>query len=346
MSTKTRYFVIVSLLVTVVGIGTGLVAYYAGFQGGGVSGPTSLPELRYVPREAGVVAYVDVRQVMASELRKHLQWSPERGSGQQEFQNQTGVNIETDIDYIVAYTEPSDSARGQTPGMLLANGTFGEAKVEASMREHGAQVEPYKGKRLIVVPEGAFSPRDSTDPRSGDPAASPRRDYAVSFLKPGLIAVGNTYLVRRAIDLEGGGDRITTNEEMMNLIQSLDSGHAWAVGRFDALRSVAVLPDGVNQLSAISWFSVTGKVADGVTGVVRAETRDEESANNLRDLMRGFMALAKLQGGSQPGLQALVQSLQLGGTGKTVALSFSISAEAFELMSPGSKKSAGRQQAH
>jgi hypothetical protein len=342
MSTKTRYFVIVSLLVMVVGIGTGLVAYYAGFQGGAVSGPTSLPELQYVPREASVVAYVDVRQVMASEVRKHLQWSPERGSGQQEFQNQTGINIETDIDYIVAYTEPSDSARGQTPGMLLARGTFGEAKIEASMREHGAQVEPYKGKRLMVVREAAVTPRDSTDPRAG----APRPDYALSFLKPGLIAGGNAYLVRRAIDLEGGGDRITTNEEMMNLIQSLDSGHAWAVGRFDALRSVAVLPDGVTQLPAISWFSVTGKVAEGVTGVVRAETRDEESANNLRDLMRGFMALAKLQGGLQPGLQALVQSLQLGGTGKTVALSFSIPAEAFELISPGSKKSAGRQQAH
>ncbi len=346
MSTRTRYFVIVSLLVTVVGIGTGLVAYYAGFQGGAVSGPSGLPELQYVPREASVVAYVDVRQVMASEVRKHLQWSPERGSGPQDFQNQTGINIETDIDYIVAYAESSDSARSQTPGMLLARGTFGETKIEASMREHGATVETYKGKRLIVLPEAAFTARDSTEPRAGEPAASPRPDYALSFLKPGLVAVGNAYLVRRAIDLENGGDRITTNEEMMNLIQSLDAGHAWAVGRFDALRSAAVLPDGVTQLPAISWFSVTSKVADGVTGVVRAETRDEESANNLRDLMRGFLALAKLQGGSQPGLQALMQSLQLGGTGKTVALSFSIPAEAFELLSPGSRKSAGRQQAH
>ena len=32
MTVKTRYFVVVSLLVLVVGLGTGLVAYYAGFR--------------------------------------------------------------------------------------------------------------------------------------------------------------------------------------------------------------------------------------------------------------------------------------------------------------------------
>ena len=34
MTNKTRYFVVASMLVTVVGLGTGLVAYYVGFQPG------------------------------------------------------------------------------------------------------------------------------------------------------------------------------------------------------------------------------------------------------------------------------------------------------------------------
>jgi hypothetical protein len=101
----------------------------------------------------------------------------------------------------------------------------------------------------------------------------------------------------------------------------------------------------MKQLPAINWFSMTGRITDGISGVLRAETRDEESANNLRDLMRGFMALAKMQAGSQPGLQPLVQSLELGGSGKTVALSFSVPAQVFELL-PSSRKPAGTQKAH
>ena len=345
MTTRTRYFVILSLLITVVGLGTGLVAYYVGFPAGVLAVGGGPQELRYVPRDATMVAYVDVREVMASELRKRLrQTMPEQDNEQREFQKQTGINIETDIDHIVAYTEQSASAGNQTPGMMLARGTFAESKIEALMREHGARVEPYKDKRLIIVSGNSFLPKDPGNDAS-PPVMVARPDLALSFLQSGLVAVGNPDLVRRAVDFGNGGDNLMANDEVMNLIKSLESGNAWAVGRFDALRGAANLPEGMKQLPAITWFSMTGRIADGISGVLRAETRDEESANNLRDLMRGFMALAKMQAGSQPGLQPLVQSLELGGSGKTVALSFSVPAQVFELL-PSSKKTAGTQKAH
>ena len=58
--------------------------------------------------------------------------------------------------------------------------------------------------------------------------------------------------------------------------------------------------------------------------MLRAEARDDEAAKNLRDVVQGFLALAKLQAGKKPEIQTLVQSLQLSGTGKTVALSFEV----------------------
>ena len=70
MNARTRYLVIVSLLVLAVGLGTGLVAYYV----------TSLPADPAV-RAGGagtfvlagrIVAYADVREVMASELRQKV----------------------------------------------------------------------------------------------------------------------------------------------------------------------------------------------------------------------------------------------------------------------------------
>jgi hypothetical protein len=50
-----------------------------------------------------------------------------------------------------------------------------------------------------------------------------------------------------------------------------------------------------------------------------ARIRDDESYNNLRDVVRGFLALAKIGSGAKPELQAMMQSLELSGTGKTVS---------------------------
>jgi len=64
--------------------------------------------------------------------------------------------------------------------------------------------------------------------------------------------------------------------------------------------------------------------------VLRADARDEEAAASLRDLVRGLMALARLQAGTQPLFQALLQSFSLSSEGKTVSLSFSVRGEAFD----------------
>src|SRR5262245_61314833 len=108
MTTRTRYFVICSLLVLTVGVGTGLVAFYVGFPLGATEslGPD---ELRYVPREAALVAYADVRAVMASELRQRLRRiTAGQENGQKELQDLTGINIETDIQHVVAYAAPGE----------------------------------------------------------------------------------------------------------------------------------------------------------------------------------------------------------------------------------------------
>jgi hypothetical protein len=327
MTTRTRYFVIVSLLVLGVGLGTGLVAYYVGLPAGAFAGRGGPEELSFIPREATVIAFANVSEIMTSELRQKLHRAlPMQENGQRELQDQTGINLETDINRVVACLYPDrDAANTQGAGMVLARGTFDEVKIEALMREHGAHVEDYKGKRLIV---GEVS--------EGRPVS-----FALSFMEPGLAAIGSTKLIRLAIDLHQGGanpqtglESVTGNEELMNLVRSLDSGNnAWAVGRFDALSSQAHLPDSVSsRLPAITWFSVSGHVNGGIRGIIRAEARDDEAANNLRDVMRGFMALAKMQSGSRPELQAMMGSLELGGTGKTVALSFMVPAEVFDVI--------------
>src|SRR5258708_6514165 len=112
MTTKTRYFVIVSLLVLGVGLSTGLVAYYVGFPVGAQSRRGEPADLRLVPRDATVVAFANVQEIMSSELRQKMRRAiPIHENGQQELENQTGINIEADIDTIVACMHPDSASQ-------------------------------------------------------------------------------------------------------------------------------------------------------------------------------------------------------------------------------------------
>jgi hypothetical protein len=111
--------------------------------------------------------------------------------------------------------------------------------------------------------------------------------------------------------------------------------NAWAVGRFDVLASQAQLPAEVSKhIPPVKWFAAAGHINGGVSGMLRAEANDEQSAQQLRDVVRGFLALAQLQGQNDQRIASLASSMQLSGDGKTVALSFTLPAEILKLVTP------------
>jgi hypothetical protein len=320
MTKRTRYFMAASGAVLAAGLGTGLVAYYTGgFQP--VSASSVSNELRYVPADATVVAYADVRGIMDSDLRARLKESlPLHEQGQREFQEQTGIDIEKDIDYVVASLT---AGAGKPAPLVVARGRFNDTQLEGLIREHGGTAEDYKGKRLIVCPTGMHPD-----------APVQTGSITLAFLEPGLVAIGDSTAVKNSIDAQLTAQSVTGNNEMMELVNDIGQGNnAWAVGRFDVLASQVKLPDQVSsRLPALKWFAAAGHVNGGLTGTLRAEARDEQAAENLRDVVRGVLGLARMQAQADPKTQALVESLQLTGTGKTVALSFSVPAEILEMI--------------
>lgn len=323
MSKKTRYFVTISGAVLAVGLGTGLVASYMGLPVAVFSSAAGPDELQYVPADAAVVAYADVKDVLASEFRQRFRQLEPQSADRNEFEQKTGINFEQDIDSVVAAMMPGARSLSDHPeesALLLARGRFDASRLEALAVEHGGVVTDYQGKRIITHQD-----RDTSD--------SKHEEMALGFIEADLVAIGSGNSVRKAIDARRENRNVVSNTEMMRLVAELDNSNAWAVGRFDALANEASLPSEVKaQIPTISWFSAAGHINGGVSGVLKAETKDEAAAQNLRDVIRGFLALAKMQAGSKPGMKEMVDSLQLAGEGKTVSVAFTVPSEVLDVL--------------
>ena len=324
MTKKTRYFMAGSAAVLAAGLATGTVAYFAGgFQA--VSASAVSNELRYVPADATMVAYADVRAIMDSDLRARLkQAMPMHEKGQEQFQAETGIDIERDIDYVVAALAP-----GLNKGapLVVARGRFDIVRLEGLAIEHGGTMEEYKGKRMVVA-------KKTVDHDMGPVHTG---DMVLAFLEPGLVAIGDLGAIKNAIDAQLTAHSITSNNEMMELVGEIGAqNNAWAVGRFDVIASQAKLPTEVmSRMPPVKWFAAAGHINGGISGTLRAEASDEKSGEELRAVVNGFLAAGRLAAQSDPTAGGLVNSLQLSGTGKTVSLSFTVPAELLNMIPKG-----------
>jgi hypothetical protein len=314
MTKRTRLFMGGAVGVLIVGLGTGFLASYYGLPALAQFGGNGPLELEYLPQDVRLVAFANVRDVMDSELRRKLLElrsdrrpdDPDSGNVN-DFLEQAGVNIETDVDRVVAGVAGGQAQGEDERPLVLARGRFDDDAIETLVRQRGGRVEDYKGRRLLTHSDNG-------------------REMALTFVEPDLVAFGTTGAVRRAIDTKAGSvPNITANQEVMALVRDMDSGNAWAVGRFDAISDRAQLPQELTrQLPAINWFAATGHVNGGIQGLIRAETRDETAAQDLRDVVRGFLALARLQAGQNAQMRAMMNSIELGGAGRTVSLGFAL----------------------
>ena len=376
MTKKSRYFLAGSAAVLLVGLGAGTLAYLTYYRNAGV--PAGLPaELKYVPADAQMVAYADVRSVMASEMRRELERMTTGRRGQQQMHEFAGIDFEKDVNRVVAFItpEPASQATDATPGppappriLLLAQGTFDQARVEQFMKDHGGVIEDYHGKHLVIRQDAAPFPRppapptaprppsaDQTTPptRPGVPDIQPRiepqapqtqtqpmrrppPETAIGFVRSDLMAVGGTDLVRQALDGSATTANITANSELMALIHDDASANAWVVGQFDAVsRRIGLPPSVRGQVPPLRLVAASAHIDGAVRATVKALTNDEAAANQLRDVVRGAISFARLQNGLNADLQNALKTVELGGTGTTVQLSFTVTPDIFKGLPPG-----------
>jgi len=319
MTKRTRYFLTGSALVLLLGVGTGLVAYYKGDLAllKRRAGPE---DLSYVAPDATAVAFANVQQVMASEFHQKLRQSLPTGAGKAEFLDQTGIDVERDIHSIVAAMFKDANAGAHPPGVLLIRGTFDESRIESLIRQHNGTIEDYGGKRLMVTTQ---------------PGQAAGTGFCLAFPESGLAIVGSEARVKAAIDTHAAHQDVSANSEMMRLVSQLDNGYntAWAVTGLEGLANNPNLPSQVKQqLPAIQWLAAGAHIDSGITGQLRAEAKDDKAGADLRAVVNGALAAGRLVGGKDPKIDTLLNSLQISGTGKDVELAFTVPPEMVGMM--------------
>jgi len=316
MTKRTRVFLLVSAGVLAAVLATGLAARAAG-----ALGASTPDELAYVPATARMVAYADVREVMNSPFHDRFRQLQNANPNGDSIEARTGIKFERDVDSVlVASMDGPQAALPKDSALLIARGRFDSARVEALMREQGGEIEQYRGKRIITIKDDAAL-------------------ATLAFAEPGLLLFGARDNVRGALDAKAGAAQtIGANTEFMALVGDVDDGTAWTVAKFDALLSQrGPVPDAVlGQLPPINWLAASGRIDSGLHGMVRADARDEQSAQNLRDVVQGFLSLARLQGSRDPAYRQMLDSVTLNTKGTSVSLSFDVSPAVLDnLNSPG-----------
>ena len=290
MNARTRYVFLGAGGVLAAGLVGGLAAY---LQGGlpAAAAQGRPDQFRYVPADAHFVAYADVRAVMTSDLRERMQ-RRRPGDEEPEFESRTGIRVGQDIDQAVACLAPSASDAGDL--LVVLSGRFDEQRLEALAVEHGGMVSEYAGHTLVATTVG--------DSR-----------LAMAFVEPGVLALGSEALVQGAIDLVTEGDDVTSNERLMTLLATVDAGSdAWAVGDLDRPGADVWMPRGLDPRALrVTAFSAAGRVNGGIRLTLQAETPDEAASQNLRDILQGFIALARMQADAQPEIAGILDSVQL-----------------------------------
>jgi hypothetical protein len=326
MAPNTRNFLVGSAVVVMVGLCTGLVAYYGGaLPGRGVAART---EFSYVPADVSAVAFADVRRIMDSAFRQKLREVMPTGAEKDRLLENTGINVERDIDTVLAGLTGSDT-RG---ALVLMTGRFDRGRIEALAMQHGARQEQYGGRALLVGLSGAGS-------AGGSVADS--QVPSIAFLDDGLLALGDVTAIRRAIDVASGGQGVASNADMMRFIKAADeSGNAWLVGRAESLVGRPEVPTQLRgPMEGLEWVSVSANIDEDVRGLIRAEARDDERGQELRTVLAGALSAAKMFGDQDARLAGALSSVQTSGSGRNVELSFELSSGLLDLLKAGAPRS-------
>jgi hypothetical protein len=318
-----------ALLLAVGTVGAGVVAgAIARFSATGLAGRKGAA-LEWAPASTSLVGHLDVRALSKSPLAET--WSEAvKGQGvttAEEIREATGIDLWKDVDAItVSITERTEDDNRNRWG-LSVDGAFdaeAAAKKLVTARKDVA-VEDYQGAKIYRL---SAASRDSAD-------------VAMAVVGPSTALFGEPSYLREMLDVASG-----RKPSASGVVESWGFGgfaedSFWVAGKpSKALR--AVVGRGA-EIPSLQAFALSGRLASEVSLRLRGKAADAASAQKLADLVRGFVALGRLQMGptaSNPELGTIAESVQVELAADRIDISLTVPYETIRKLSERRPKEA------
>ena len=301
---RSRIVVLASTLIVGAGALTAVGALYLDPARAAV-GPLPAEGLA-LPADAQFVMGIDVRRFVASPFYARFgeEHAAARPQAFAEMEEKTGINPERDVDAIYVAGRKGAGKGRDGDGVVIVVGTFDRYKVSRGIEtsHKGATGTKYHGTPVYLFDES----------REG------RKAGAVAFLDDHTLVMGSRKGVEQTIDAKAGGLGLRSNTAMTALLETVRPGSTfWMVGDQSVLAHMPMgIPgpggDGqVMNLPPLKTVVVTGDLDPVVSFEATGEAADAAAAQNLADVVRGFVALATLQASQKPELKQLASGVSV-----------------------------------
>jgi hypothetical protein len=274
--------------------------------------------LNLVMPDAKVIAGVNVEQAKGTQFGQWvLNQIQTNDADMQKLITLTGFDPRRDVREVLV---ASDGTPQSKSGLALARGNFDTAKITTAATTEGKDVvtETYAGVTILEDTKGT---------------------HGIAFLDRTTVAAGDLASVKGAIDR-------STNTQPLNAALLVKINHwstsqdAWGISTVPP-SSFAPAPPATGNHPPNPMTSAAQNVQEAYGGVKfgnnvvftgEAVCDTAQNANALADMVKFVVNLAQMQGGQDPKLQALANSVSVTPTGTSVKVMASLPQDVFTQM--------------
>jgi hypothetical protein len=299
MMKKSHWVAIAAIGIILAGLGLGALAYLSSPRANAQAGV--LPEAAtWMPASANFVAYLDIVSIAASPIREEWESSLHRQEALdrvEAFREKTGLDPWNDFEALSISAQRSEESR--SGGLALIGNLDPERIISAIEEKETIERDVYEGTTLYV-----FSRPE------GDNNVS----HALAFPNSATLLFGPPEYVRTMLDVGASRAPSAVEGALAGWAGELSLNDAfWCVGSAsDALeRIMAQGSEDAPQIPPIESFAISGNLDSNLSMTARGRAADQESAQKLADVIRGFVALGSLQQQAKPEIQAVLDSVRI-----------------------------------
>ena len=326
---QSRWIWALTIVLVIGGLGIGGMAHLTS-RGAEAQAPALPATLAWVPDAASMVGHVDLQSVFSSPLGADWEQRMEKHESFraiEEIREATGLDPRSDLSaatFCVAKSaEAGESTRDRKERWGVAiSGSFDAARIVATLAQRGELgEEDHHGTTIYRM------------------VSAERGERALAFGDESTLLLGEPSFVRAMLDAGSGRSTSAGKSLAERWGESAFLGESfWLAGSPEGMLGSVLSSGAGSRLPPLQAFSISGRLDAELHLRGRGKASDPKSALELADVVRGLVALGRLQQNANPQMSAIVDSIQIGQVDHEVEVSLAIPYETLRDLSERSSE--------